>query len=76
MNYSKIVDIITGIMAFAGFFLLMCIAGTCDYLDATHQGWSIAPMALKALIAFVLMLPFVIRSNRKEDDNDNRNHSI
>lgn len=69
MNYSKIVRTITGIMAFMGFFLLMGVAGTCDYLDAIHQGWSIAPMILKTLIAFVLMLPFIV-IHRKEDDNE------
>lgn len=69
MNYSKIIKTITGIMAFIGFFLLMGIAGTCDYLDATHQGWSIAPMVFKTMIAFGLMLPFVIMYG-KEEDND------
>lgn len=71
MNYSKIIKTVTGIMAFIGFFLLMGIAGTCDYLDATHQGWSIFPMMVKSIFALLLMLPFVFTQNLgKEEDNE------
>ena len=70
MNYSKIVRTVTGIMAFVGFFMLMGIAGTCDYLDAIHQGWMIAPVLFKSMIAFILILPFVILQNYGKDDED------
>jgi uncharacterized membrane protein YdbT with pleckstrin-like domain len=72
----KAVEIITGIMAFVGFFLLVGAVGTSDYMDEIGQYCSFAQLVPQMVIGILMMFPFagvekyIDEHYRKDDENE------
>ena len=66
MNFSKIIRVITAILFFVGFFLIMGSAGNTDYADAVHEPISESEYIPQILIGVLLMLPTPLLFRGKE----------
>ena len=60
MNFLKIGKIGAGMMGFAGFFLMACVVGTSDYMDAIGECHPFTEMLPTAVLGLVLMLGGVL----------------